>query len=818
MLRISEHSKFRIQWTTGFTDAADIGKSSLAFDLVRAAFVASLVFAASWFCIWLTRESGRVATIWIANGIVLAFIVDASIRRCVLLLSASTVANIFANIFSGDSIGIAACLSFSNTIEIAVAAALLRCWAPQVDLARPRDLGVFILAAGLIAPSLAAAFASLSLVLGAGASFWPVWRAWMPTDALGTIIVVPLVMSVRRFAWTSLSASFCLKQFGLILLSIATAAFVFSQSRYPFLFLVLPPLILLAFTGNTIGSVLAVTLVSMIAIGFTMTSQGPLALIQGDLSERVILLQTFLATTVFVILSLVSVLSQRKSLKDQLEQSLQLANQASEAKTDFLATMSHEIRTPLSGISGFVQLLRSRSDIPKSAMRQLDLISQASDALIAVVNDILDFTKIEAGQVELFEKPFALLGLIDNCVSIVRPVADLKRLILKINVMSDVQKYVVGDETRLRQVLLNLLNNAVKFSEHGSIVLSVERVPLSGLVSFSVRDSGVGIAKDKQALLFERFSQVHRGDSREYGGTGLGLAICKQLVTLMGGRIVVDSELGLGSTFKFEVALPSSATPPPDLNEGGSRSQKRRSASILLVEDSVINREIAAAMLVASGHKIQIAACGEDAIELAGTDQYDVILMDIQMPGLDGVTTAQMIRSRDLHRDTPIVAMTANVLPVEVARYLSSGFQAHLGKPFRRSDLLSMIDTLMAEPSTDQGNDANNAERIATIDEIEFRSTQAKFQISLQDFMMRYETTYETGILAFDAHELIEQAEKLGFSDLSDKMRLLEIAARSGEAVERTLDAALQSLLDALVSMAMSFQDNPRALSTLSPG
>jgi signal transduction histidine kinase/CheY-like chemotaxis protein len=369
------------------------------------------------------------------------------------------------------------------------------------------------------------------------------------------------------------------------------------------------------------------------------------------------------------------------------------AEAAAQAQAEFLANMSHEIRTPLNGILGYTELLLERSELGGDKRRDVERIQTAGAALLTVVNDILDFSKIEAGEIELEPHPFSPGALVDNAVSIVKSVAVKRGLAVHSEIDDELPTHLVGDQDRLRQVLLNLLNNAVKFTAAGSITVRVQQLGAGDhcVLRFSVSDTGIGIPADRKEFLFERFSQVDGSIRRQFGGTGLGLAISKRLIELMGGEIGVDSELGEGSTFWFTVDLPVFENPARDV-PSHSAEASFQPASILLVDDNEINQEIARSVLQAAGHTVDIASDGATAVMAVQKNSYDVVLMDIQMPVMDGMTATQRIRALDGEaRHVPIVAMTANVLPQQVRVFLEAGMNDHLGKPFKRDTLLDVI-------------------------------------------------------------------------------------------------------------------------------
>ena len=380
------------------------------------------------------------------------------------------------------------------------------------------------------------------------------------------------------------------------------------------------------------------------------------------------------------------------------------AEQASAAKSEFLASMSHEIRTPLNAIIGFTDLLlEEHRDIPTLAHR-LTLIQQSGTSLLTVVNDILDFSKIEAGQIEIEAMPFSPHTLVDNVASMLAALAEQKGIALERSIDSALPPVLIGDEGRLKQIVLNLVNNAIKFTQQGAvrIALKIDRIAYGEVgLRVSVSDDGIGISDAQQKTLFRRFSQVDGSITRRFGGTGLGLAICKQLIELMGGKIGVESREGAGATFWFTVGL--AMAPPeslvPAIAATVATPSKGPGASILLVEDVEVNQDLAKAVLQRMGHTVDIASDGEEAVEKVRDNVYDLVLMDVQMPVMDGVTATRTIRASG-HRNAkiPIVAMTANVLPQQIAQLREAGMDDHVGKPFKAAGLQEVIARWARQP------------------------------------------------------------------------------------------------------------------------
>jgi CheY-like chemotaxis protein len=350
--------------------------------------------------------------------------------------------------------------------------------------------------------------------------------------------------------------------------------------------------------------------------------------------------------------------------------------------------MSHEVRTPLNGILGYTDLLLCDESLEDGHRQRVKKIRSAGNALLSVVNDILDFSEIESGGVVIDNGEFSVTSLVGSALEIVEPLILAKGLRLVTSIDPRIAPLVWGDEARLRQILLNLLNNAVKFTAEGSVGISVALQAAGGgqLLRFDVSDTGIGIPEAQRCKLFQRFSQIDTSVRRKFGGAGLGLAISKQLVERMGGTISLETAEGKGSTFSVVLELPTAVR--FSVQEVAEAEPVSKGKRVLLVEDIEMNGEIAQAMMAAAGYDVDMVADGVSAITAVQASHYDVIFMDIQMPGLDGVTATRRIRELEHSgASTPIVAMTAHVIPSEVDRFLAAGMNDHIGKPFKRETL-----------------------------------------------------------------------------------------------------------------------------------
>lgn len=386
-------------------------------------------------------------------------------------------------------------------------------------------------------------------------------------------------------------------------------------------------------------------------------------------------------------------ITERKRLELDIARALELAEAASAAKSDFLANMTHELRTPLTAIIGFSEVLRRSRGLSDTAVRQVGHILDASHTLLSVVNDVLDFSRLEAGGLELDPGPFDPAAMASSCAALVEERAAAKGLELVVRTGAGLEPMNL-DGPRLSQVLLNFLSNAVKFTSHGAITVALSQVVEGGqaLLRGEVIDTGIGIAPANREAIFDRFSQADAAVSRRFGGTGLGLAISRRIIERMEGEIGVDSVEGQGSTFWFEVRGPLAQLPTAEA-EDVSPLDDGAGVRLLLVEDNAVNRELIRTMLEPFGVGVETANDGVAGVEAMRQGQYDLVLMDVQMPVMDGLTATREIRAMEGARGaaTPIVAMTANVLPEQIANCLAAGMDDHLGKPINPTKLLETV-------------------------------------------------------------------------------------------------------------------------------
>ena len=418
----------------------------------------------------------------------------------------------------------------------------------------------------------------------------------------------------------------------------------------------------------------------------------------------------------------------------ELEEAKNAAEAASRAKSVFLANMSHEIRTPMNAILGLTHLLRRRSQDPLQ-QRQLDKVGDAGRHLLGIINSILDIAKIESGKLTLEHRDFALEELLDGVVNLVQERVREKALELRLERDPAVPASLRGDALRLKQVLLNLATNAVKFTERGQVAIGVQRLDgPSGLIwlRFQVEDTGIGLTDEQRERLFQPFEQADNSTTRRYGGTGLGLAISRHLIALMGGRIGVESRLGVGSRFWFELPLTPAAGEHPEPILGSEAVMRRqttvgrlppahRGRRLLLVEDNAINQEVALALLHDMGLNVEVADNGRVAVEMARRTAYDLILMDIQMPVMNGLEAAQAIHALPGRRELPILAMTANAFEADRQDCLRAGLCDHIAKPVDPESLYAKLQRWLPPvaaskvPAASERPEVDVADRIARL-------------------------------------------------------------------------------------------------------
>jgi len=652
------------------------------------------------YSLFLAGATHNLPTIWTANAVAIAAFMVLNRRQAIAFAVATCVLHVILELMIGASPRFVAMVMVLDTLQTAGTAALMRWMRVPSRVRDPRSL-FLIVVVGCAVTAIGAILVNGLIAVTNGHPFFRRWDDWTTSNVLGVAVILPVALILMDHRHREGFHVKPLEAGATLLLVIAISSWVFFNDA-TLQVLLFAPALLAAFRGGPRAVAVVVTTSLAVAIPAVLQRTGldikiALSPLRHALLFHVVLYAvSFVAALALSRQARLQALLVRRQAAARAAQAKALA--ASQAKSDFLATISHEIRTPLNSILGFASLVADDPTLSSENRRRLDLVSRAGRSLAEIVGDLLDFAKVEAGRLDLTLTSTSPSALLRDAVAIIAPEAAAKGLTLRTicdaTGEGDVDTPLALDETRMRQVLLNLLANALKFTAQGGVTVKLTAGPAVGALRFEVIDTGIGIAPEVQARLFQRFSQADSSTSRRYGGTGLGLAISKALITRMGGAIGVESQLGQGARFwiTLDAERCDDVVQAASCGCATAKPEVERAARVLLVDDHPMNRELGKALLTLAGCETVTADDGAQALEAVQAGDFDLVLMDVHMPGMDGLTAARAIRALPGPISAiPIIALSADVLPEQIARCRQAGMDDHVGKPIRREDLITAV-------------------------------------------------------------------------------------------------------------------------------
>ena len=684
-----------------------------------------LLFAASQLLgHWSVATYGAV-TVWLSNGVMAAALLQLHRRPAILVLASCFVINLLSNIVRGDPgafLWINPLLNVGETFGAAVLAR--RYCGAALDMRRPRRLVRFAgSAANAVAVTSIVGVTLLWLLREPPLAVWLLqWRYFFTMELMGLLLVTPvLLLLARRHRFLDVTRARWHEGAALMGLLVVVTSWVFLQDQSPLLFLPMLPMLLIGLRLSPTWTAAALIVLAGISGAATLTGHGPVHLVRlpaapelaaaPNILRHLGVYHLYMLTMVATVLPLSTVMTERRRLEVRLrartlaaQEARRRAEDAAAARSRFLAMMSHEMRTPLNAVAGFADLLAARSDLDPEAIRHAQQIRQSSDGLLMLVEDVLDFAR---GDDAVSPEPVDLAAVVRDAAGPGRMAAEARGIAVVIEDRLPPRARHAADPRVLRQALHPLIANAVKFTERGEVRIRLDRAATG--VAIRISDTGCGIPPDVLPRLFEAFSQGDASISRAHSGAGLGLALVARNVRRLGGRIEVDSRLGEGSAFTLVLPLPRVADAPvPDAvaaplpaapvpAPADTPEEAGRPPRVLVVDDHPVNREVARIMLEALGCEVVEACDGVEALDLVGAAGFDLVLMDVRMPRMDGLEATRRIRAlAGDPGELSIVAMTADAMPEDVERCLASGMNAHLAKPINQAGLFAVVSRALA--------------------------------------------------------------------------------------------------------------------------
>jgi signal transduction histidine kinase len=633
------------------------------------------------------------ALVWLPSGIAFAAMVISGRWVWPAVFFSAFAVNYYTGAPFAAAIGIAA----GNTLEGVAAASLCSTSRGfRVSLDRLSDV-IKLISASVVCTLISASIGVTSLWLNgtlSGPQVLDSWTQWWAGDALGAMSITPLLLtlsrrdSFQRLSWSNAGIfekiAFAVILFGLSFAVLSGSPFLVTLIGLRAVYILVPMLLWGAMRFGQRGAAVVTFTICLFAAWNTAHGIGPF--IDQSFVANLLNLFVFVVTIAITGMFVGSVVSERESER-------QVAEFANSAKSEFLANMSHEIRTPLGAVIGFSELVADPEISDEKRGDYLAAIHRNGEALTNLINDILDLSRIEAGKVTVHVTEAAVAEVVKDVQVVLAKKAEEKKIDIKVVIDGSVPEIISTDAMRLRQILINLLGNAIKFTQHGSVSLTVQRDRQTLL--FTVQDTGVGIRQEDIEKLFKSFSQADTSFKRRHGGTGLGLVLARRLAQLLGGDVVLkETALGVGSTFILTIDIGAESLESLErTSKTSGDEQSLRGLSILLAEDLLDNQVMISQILQLVGAKVDMAQNGKEAVEKALKGRYDVILMDLQMPVMDGYEATASLRQSGYHGK--IIAVTAYALENEKQRCLESGFDGHIAKPVRRAELVGNLQQFL---------------------------------------------------------------------------------------------------------------------------
>jgi signal transduction histidine kinase/CheY-like chemotaxis protein len=674
-------------------------KSLLKF-LTKTVWLTLAVYCLAYFSINYTRELGRVAALWPANAIVVAALVNEHRwKRIVTILVGAFLANVLARFSITSEYAILSEISFVNCLECLICVGTIRAFVPKkFQVTDPKHLVWYGVSTCFVAPIISGLLAAILISHAGHGKFDDSWLIWYISHGLGLSIFTCLFLVVRPKEVMELISRENLFKTVLVFLGvIAVLALVFWQTSYPILFLPIAALAVAAFHLDIAGAGLCILLTTIVAIVATTNDHGPLALVNGSLTQRVFIMQLFIAVAGLMTLPLAIIVSQRQKLQRSLIRAREQADNANKAKSDFLTSMSHELRTPMNSILGFAQMLEldDKNHLDTKEKQYVGYIISGGNYLLKLINDVLDLARIEAGRFEMKIRSIICRDIVTSLMATLQPLADKRGITLETEFNESVPA-LEADPDRIMQVLINLGSNAIKYNNEGGTV-KISVMPRDSMVRIAISDNGPGIAAEQQKQLFQPFNRLG-AEKGKVEGTGIGLTIAKRLVEAMNGAIDFSSDAHGTS---FWVDLPNATSlfkTEAHFETIDKLVRKDITAGILYVEDSEANSFLMAQMLRDFlGVEVEIATTVSDGIALAYHNKFDLVLSDIHLPDGTGFDLLKALRDNPHTANLPVIAVTADATEDTRELIKEAGFDAYYTKPFQVAHVVGSIRKLLGK-------------------------------------------------------------------------------------------------------------------------